>query len=356
MTEINYSNWNNPKLINLAEQNDNNGIKGLNRQEYIDFIKTSIKNNIEKEEIYQTMGLSISRKTSAKINTTRHPDFEKAKDYYNNNLDYYERSNVTYDTSSNLETRLYQMEKAIDEAFTECDAYKDIVIIPRWHYRNYDKLLNFDIAEIRNTTAKDMNSLHELKNEIEYIIEDANGETSHTEPAKTDFDIEELAQKHLGMSYEEFYALYKDEIEFCKTVTYADLNAMNEKQRMVYSKTKAYASEMLQKTINEAHTVNWDAGERKLNETMKASDDMFIISDFETDGITEEGLEKFKSGIMFKSFEDALINKYEENPSKIKDTKTKNAPKKGYKQIINKEFLIFNPNGRNYNLKGQQIK
>ena len=159
------------------------------------------------------------------------------------------------------------------------------------------------------------------------------------------------------MSYEEFANLYKEEIEFCKTVTYADITSMNEKQRMVYAKTKAYAAEMLQTTINEAHTVNWDAGERKLDETLKASDDMFILSDFATDGITDEKLNEFKSGIMYKAFVDALINKYHELfPSGIEDINADKKEQKPKKQIVNGVVLIFNPDGSVYDTSGKRIK
>ena len=45
------------------------------------------------------------------------------------------------------------MERRIDDTFTNCKAYQDICIIPRWHYRYYpymqEKLINFDVQEIR---------------------------------------------------------------------------------------------------------------------------------------------------------------------------------------------------------------
>ena len=253
------------------------------------------------------------------------------------------------------------MEKAIDQAMMKCDAYKDIVIVPRWHYRFYpnfdDRLINFDIDELRQVTTRDMASLHELKDRLEYIVEEANGIESHTEPDKTEYDVDVLAQKYLGMSYQEFASKYKNELEFCKTVTYADFASMNETQRMVYSKAKAYAKEMLQTTILEAHTVNWDIGERKVDETLKATNDMYLISDFEYDGITKEGLAQIQSGIMYKAFEEALISKYQEldpdGVESVKGTKTVNEAKK---IIVNGVVFIYHPDGKVYDEAGRRIK
>ena len=290
------------------------------------------------------------------------PEFDTAVAFYNETMDYLQRSAVTSKTYNNLQTRLYNMEKAIDQAYIDCEAYSDIVIVPRWHYRYYprfdDALINFDINEIRERTTKDMASLNELRDKVEYIIEDANGTTEHTTPAQTEYDVELLAQKHFGMSYKDFAEKYKDELEFCKTVTYADLSSMNETQRFVYAKAKAYAKEMLQITINTAHTVNWNIGERKLQETLKASDDMIKISDFEDDGITPEGLSGLSSGIMYKAFEEALIDKYKElNPdTSVTETKTDEKPKKAVKCLINGAIVIFASDGSVYNLNGERIK
>ncbi len=358
MKSIDYSNWANTKLQAYAKQVDKDGVKGLNGQEIFEFARLAKTNNVERTEIAALLGANFSQKMSLPEN--RNPEFNKAAECYNDKMDSNERSEVTNNTYNNLQTRLYEMEKAVDDAFIECDAYKDMVIMPRGYYRYYpyfnDRLTNFDIEEIRNLTSKDMDSLHELKDKIEYIMENANGETEHNEPQRTEYDIEALAEKHLGMSYEEFASKYGAELEFCKTVTAADFSSMTETQRMVYRKAKAYAAEMLTTTINEAHTVNWDAGERKLEETLKATDDMYVISEFETDGITEDGLNSLKSGIMYKAFEEALVAKYKElEPSGIKEIQADK--KDGVKKVlINGQILIFTPDGSVYDTSGRRIK
>lgn len=361
---IDYSAWTNSKAVEIAKKVDTDGAKGLQGQEVSAFMRSAIESNIQKAEIFELMGLNISGTKSAaprRASKSSNPDFDKAVNYYNTKMNYFNRYEVTQDTYTNLEQRLYKMEKNIDQAYIDCDAYSDIMIVPRWHYRFYpyyeDKLLNFDIDEVRTKTAKDMESLHQLKDKVEYIIEEANGEKTHNEPAKTEYDIEALAQKHLGMSYEDFANQYKDELDFCKTVTYADLASMNETQRMVYAKAKAYAKEMLSITINEAHKVNWDTGERKLDETMKATSDMYTISEFENDGITDSGLSEIQSGIMYKAFEEALINKYKElDPSGISTVTTESQQQKPVKRVVNGAVLIFNPDGSVYDLKGNRIK
>lgn len=298
------------------------------------------------------------------INNSSNPDFEKAIDYYNKKMNYNQRYDVTTNTYDNLQTRLYNMEKAINQAYIDCEAYSDINIVPRWYYRFYpyfeDKLINFDIDNLRERTTNDMESLHELKDKIAYIIEEANGETTHKEPTKTEYDVDILAQKHFGMSYAEFSETYKNELDFCKTVTYADLIAMNETQRYVYAKAKAYAKEMLLTTINEAHVVNWDTGEKKLEETLKASGDMYIISEFEDDGITNENLSQIQSGIMFKAFEDALLNKYYElninKTDNISNTKIQSKLKKSVKYFKNGKVIIVSPNDSSCDLNGQKLR
>ena len=176
----------------------------------------------------------------------------------------------------------------------------------------------------------------------------------------TKYDVDELAKKHFGMSYEEFKEKYKDELEYCKHFTYADFKLMDEVQADVYGKAKSYAIEMLNTTIEEAHIVNWNIGEKKVDETIKASNDMYIVSGFEYDGITKKGLDGFESGITFKAFEDALFNKYEELKNNertgFNTKKTKDNLKKTIKCAVDGDVLIFNPNGTIFDIKGNRIK
>ena len=292
-------------------------------------------------------------KTSQKDNDN---DLKNAINNYNK-LDSYNRSKLTYETSDSVQSKLYKMESCIDNAFANCKAYQDICIIPRWHYRYYpymqEKLINFDVKEIRTRTDADMNSLQDLKDKIEYTIEEANGEKEHNKPATTHYDIEELAQKHLGMSYADFDKEYHDELEFCKTVTYADFNSMNARQAFVYGKAKAYAKEMLETIINEARNTRFNYGERLLDVTNKTSDDLSIITDFELDGISDESWAKLKNGIVINSFKAALKKNLSENkPNGMNDIIVKPLTTKSIKKVENGEVIIVTPNGFKYNTNG----
>ena len=363
---IDYSAWTNSAAKEIAQKVDKDGVKGLQGQEIFEFARAAKAGNIEKEELAELLGVSISSRTKASARAasaprSNNPDFDKAVEYYNTQMNSSQRYQVTNDTYNNLSTRLYKMEKAINEAFQECAAYNDIMIVPRWHYRFYPyidtRLVNFDLNELREVTTRDMESLHELRDKLEYIIEEANGETEHTTPEKKKYDVDEIAQRRLGMSYEEFASKYASQLEAFKYTTLADVAAMSSEDRAVYARAKAYAAEMLETTINEAHTTNWDIGERKLDETMKSTGDMYIISDFEYDGITEDGLAKIQSGVMFKAFEEALISKHQElDPTGIEEAKTEEKPQKPIKRVVNGAVLIFNPDGTVFDMQGRQIK
>ena len=308
--KIDYSAWTNTSAKLLAKQVDKDGVQGLQGQEIFNFARAARENNIEKTEIFELLGVSVSSRTRAaapaKNSRSNSPEFNYAVEYYNTKMDSSERHEVTNTTYDNLTNRLYIMEKEINQAFLECAAYQDIVIIPRWHYRYYPyvdtRLVNFVLDEMREVTTKDMNSLYELRDKVEYIIEKASETEEHTAPAKKEYDVDKIAQKHLGMSYEEFSAKYSEQLERFKYCTMEDIPLMSSEDRAVYAKAKAYAREMLETTINEAHQTNWDIGDRKVQETLKATGDMYIISDFEYDDITEEGLAEIQSGIMYKAF------------------------------------------------------
>ena len=314
--------------------------------------------NSLKKDVFEKSDVKIEQTNkAAEKSTVEDNEFIKAVKYYNE-LDSYERSNLTYQVYDSISAKLYKMEQDIDKAFINCDAYKDICIAPRWHYRYYpnfqDKLINFDIKEIRTKTDKDMKSLQDLKNNIEYSVENANGEKKHTQPDFTNYDVDELAIKHLGMGYEEFDKKYHKELEYCKTVTPADFHLMNETQAFVYGKAKAYAKEMLETTISEARTAKLDAAERILEESNKSSEDMFMFTDFEMDGITNENWAKLKSGIAINSFKNILKKKYlEKNPSGIFNLNATPAKKKKSIKIFeNGNLTIISPNGLKYKPDG----
>ena len=369
MTNINgidYSLWTNQKAIKIAQNNDKDGVNGLQGTEIFNFAKEAKLNNFEKTEISELLGLNVSKNRAASNRTRdKHPDFDKAANYYNTVMSDSQRHSVTTGAEDNIVSALHKMEQDIDQAYIDCAAFNDsnlmVVLSSPFRYYRYaswiNKLLNFDIDELRTRTTNNMNSLNEIRDKLEYIIEEAKGETNHTTPAKTEYDVDALAQKHFGMSYEEFAAMYPDELENCKYVTYATLSTMNETQAYVYSRAKAYAAEMLDITLNEAHNVHWDIQERKLYESLDASGDIYLLSEFEYDGITPEGIAEFKSDISYNGFEKALISKYQElNPTSVSEVKEEESIKKPVKRIVNGNILIFNPDGSVYTLKGEKIK
>lgn len=315
----------------------------------------TFSNNLTKEDIFEKSNIKSEQadKTSQKDSDN---DLKNAINNYNK-LDYYNRSKLTYETSDSVQSKLYKMERRIDDAFANCKAYQDICIIPKWHYRYYpymqEKLINFDVQEIRTRTDADMKSLQNLKDNIEYSIEDANGEKEHNNPTTTHYDIDELAKKHLGMSYADFDKEYHDELEFCKTVTYADFNSMSERQTFVYGKAKAYVKEMLETTINEARNTRFNYGERLLDETNKTSDDLSIITTFELDGINDDSWTKLKSSIVINSFKDVLKKNLSENkPNGINDLIVKPLTRKTIKKIENGKVIVITQNGLKYNTNG----
>lgn len=364
---IDYSSWANQQAKEIAQKVDKDGVKGLQGTEVFNFTKEAKSNNIDKAEVFELLGLNISKTRAGSSSAVREKseEFNKAIEFYNSKDDNYWRHSVTTKAEMNLTERISKMEQDINKAYIDCAAFNDpdIMVVRNsfyryWTYpRFYDRLINFDVDEIRTRTTKDMDSLNEIKDRVEHIIKDANGETDYETQQKTEYDVDAIAKKHLGMSYEEFASKYAKELEQCKYVTYADMHNMDSTMAYVYDRAKAYAAEMLQTTILEAHNVHWDIRERILYTSLDASSDVYTVSEFEWDGITDEGLNEIKTGLMYKSFEDALIDKYkEENPTGINDVKTETQAKKPRKVTVNGMVLIFHPDGSVYDLSGRRIK
>jgi len=364
---LDYSNWSNKQAASIAKKLDTDGKKGLQGKEVLNFVESAIANDISKDEIYELMGLNISktRGESKALVREKTPEFEKAIQYYNDKLDMNQRYSVTRKTSDILEEKLYKIEHDINTEYQKCAAFNDsdimVVLHSPYRYWSYprfrDRLLNFDIDEIRTRTTKDMDSLNAIKDKVEAIIAEASGENDYKKPAQTEYDADAIAAKHLGMSYSEFAEKYSAELERCKYVTYADIGLMDETMAYVYDRAKAYAAEMLEITIQEAHNVHWDIQERKLYESLEAAGDISVISDFEYDGITDEGLAQIQSGIMYKAFEEALVSKYNESnpPDGMEGVKTEPNQKQAVIRIVNGNILIFK-DGSIYDLLGNKIK
>ena len=339
----------------------------------------------ETSDSYKNMGLKLSgTRADALGNREISPEFQEAIDFYNDNMSYSQRHSVTNQAENNIIAALSKMEQDINTAYIECAAFKDpnIMVVrnsPYRHYiypRWYDRLLHFDVDALRKQTTDDMNSLNEIRDKVEYIMEAANGDSEHHTPPKTEYDVDKIAEEYLETSYEDFAEKYPNELEKCKYVTFADIGNMNETEAYVYGRAKAYASAMLDITTNDAHNTHWDIQERKLYEALAASDAIYAISECEYDGITPEGLAGIDSPIAYNAFETALIEKYEplkpadttpdENPddgagddeteTSIQNTEASNVQQKPVKRVVNGAVLIFNPDGSVYNIYGQRIK
>ncbi len=371
MTKINgidYSAWTNKQAVQIAANIDKDGVKGLHGKEIFDFAKAAKNSNIEKEEVFELLGLKIVQNRASASNTKEHdPEFYQAVEFYNKNMDSRERYSVTQKAENNITASLAKMEQDINKAYIDCAAFNDpnimvVRVSPYRHYpypRWYDRLLKFDIEDLRTRTTKDMESLNEIRDKVEHIIKEAGNNTDYEEQQKTEYNVDEIAKKHFdGMTYQEFAAKYPKELEKCKYVTAADLHNMDSTMAYVYGRAKSYAAEMLDITLAEAHNVHWDIQERKLYESLDASGDIYIISEFEYDGITPEGLAQFKSGISQNAFENALMDKYRElNPeTSVDEVSTSGKLQKPKKVVVNGAVLIFNPDGTVYDLNGQRIK
>ena len=149
----------------------------------------TFSNNLIKEDVFEKSNIK-SEQADKTFQKDSDNDLKNAINNYNK-LDYYNRSKLTYETSDSVQSKLYKMERRIDDVFANCRAYQDICIIPKWHYRYYpymqEKLINFDVQEIRTRTDADMKSLQNLKDKIEYSIEDANGEKEHNNPKQMQY-------------------------------------------------------------------------------------------------------------------------------------------------------------------------
>ncbi len=387
-----YSNRMTQNVFQSAKGSENDDKKDLQTSPAEELSNTNDVTPAETSKPYENMGLRLSgTRSEATAKREVSPEFQEAIDFYNNSMTSSQRHSVTNQAENNIIAALSKMEQDINMAYIECAAYKDpnIMVVVHSPYRHYiyprwhDRLLNFDIDALRKQTTEDMDSLNDIRDKMEYIMEAANGDPEHYTPPKKEYDVDKIAEEYLQMSYEDFAAKYPTELEKCKYVTLADVGNMTETEAYVYGRAKAYAAAMLDITTNDAHNTHWDIQERKLYEALAASDAIFALSEFEYDGITPEGLASIESPIAYNAFETALIEKYQplkpeepttpdvpppddnnDNPddgnddteTSIQNTETSNVQQKPVKRVVNGAVLIFNPDGTVYNVYGQRIK
>ena len=355
---IDYSSWENDKK-KIAQIYDKDEIQGLNGKEIIDFTAHMINEKQDKTDIMELMGLSVKRtRAGSKDNSqTYSEEFNIARKYYNDNLDYNERHKITEAAYNIGYEKLHTMEQAINKAYEVCQVYQDINVMTRprrpyyRYYPTYNELITFDLDEIRKMTTEDIKSLNMLRKNVQKAIDEANNRKEPSDVKQVEYDVDEIAKEFLPKeykNYEEFAKANRGTLEKCKTANFA---SMTKEEQDVYLIAKNYAKKMLSLTVDEARTARWDTGEQLLNETNKFTDDMWDISNFEYDDITDEGLAEIDSGIMFSSFEEALIKA---TATGIKNTK--NDENKAKKRIIKGHLEIRQPDGKVYNSLGQRIK
>lgn len=309
--KIDYSRWINQDAIRIAENVDKDGIKGLSRIEIFNFMKAVENENID--------SLSISaksnqpRKTSSKKSVSA--ELQAAIDYFNIKDDQTEkrRKSIVDAAYSKGETILSQLSSDINKAFVDCEAYGNITLTPRRWFRWYRPIefVNFDLAEIQNDAKNNIVSLNKLQDDLQTAFENAHGvpKEEHQKPKNIDIDMEALAQKYLGMSYEEFEAEYKDELEIIKTITTAQLVSPDTPQRVkdAHYKAQQYAYDLTAREKEVMRDIRTDSGYREMEETFDYGNNMMIIEDMKDDGITEENFAQLTNPIMYRVFTEALL-------------------------------------------------
>ena len=289
-----------------------------------------------------TDSVVIENTRSAKVKAFTGEEFKRAREYYNSLAQWSpERQKVTYTTYEKGQDLLYKMEKDYDQAFINCETYSDIILPrPRWPWRRRD-ITDFNIVEMKQRLEEDMEALNELKDTLQIIFENANGEETHTAPERIEYDFDKMAKDKLGMPFEQFVE---------QNGTYYASGNPNE----AYVKAKSYVNAMTDFVRDQAYLVRWDSGEDLQNETSKYLDNMYGISDMEYTGITDEALNGITSGIMKRAFEAALIEQFSTVGI---DSTTVDRTKIGkYYDKNKKQTYIFTPNGKKYDISGKEVK
>lgn len=309
--QIDYSRWINPDAIRIAKSVDKDGINGLSRTEVFDFVKTA---EIENVDSFTVSKKPKQRKVSSQ---TQIPyELQVAIDYFNieDNQTYQRRKTIVDDTYAKGEEIMHQLSSAINEAYVNCKAYENITLIPRRWFRWYRpaEFINFDLAEIQKDAKENIQSLNKLQDDIQTAFEKAHGtpENEHQKPQDVDIDMEALAMQYLGMSYEEFEAEYKEELQIIKTITTAQLNSPDTPQRVkdAHYKAQQYAYNLTAREKDVMRDIRTESGNREMQEVFDYGDSMMVIEEMKDDGITEENYAQLTNPIMYRAFVETLMS------------------------------------------------
>ena len=308
--QIDYSRWSNQEAIRIAQNIDKDGIKGLSRIEIFDFMKEVKYENID------SLTLSTkSRQHKVSSQTQIPPELQAAIDNFNIEDDqtYERRKAIIDDAYARGEEIMHQLSSDINQAYVDCEAYENITLIPRRWFRWYRpaEFVNFDLAEIQKDAKNNIASLNKLQDDLQTAFEKAHGtpKEEHQKPQDIDIDMEALAQKHLGMSYEEFEKEYKDELEIIKTITIAELNSPDTPQRVkdAHYKAQQYAYHLTAREKEVMRDIRTDSGNKEMQEVFDYGDNMMVIEEMKDDGISEENFAKITNPIMYRAFTQALL-------------------------------------------------
>ena len=358
--KIDYSRWMNNDVLRIAESVDKDGIKGLSRIEIFDFMKAVECENVD--------SLTISKKSNrSKASSQKRIPSELQAAINNFNIEdenTEERRRAIVDNAyTKGEEIMHQLSSDINQAYVDCKAYSNITLIPKRWFRWYKpaEFVNFDLAEIQKDAKINIQSLNKLQDDIQTAFEKAHGtpKEEHQKPKDVDIDMEALAQQHLGMSYEEFEAEYKDELEIIKTITTAELNSADTPQRVkdAHYKAKQYAYNLTAREKDVMRDVRTESGNREMQETFDYGDNIMVIEDMKLYGITEENFAKLTNPIMYRAFTEALQEAYGdtdiiESPKddKIQEHRAKKA------EMIDGVPCIQGRDGHWYTLGGIRMK
>lgn len=344
---IEYTSWNNVGAKDIARSIDNDKIKGLsNKDEIIEFFNQAYDEGMNTNEINSLLGLNLKcASTSQVLRTTE--NLSQIINFYNK-LDYIDRGNISYRANELGYERLNTLEKDINKAFDECEGYALIKL----RRDRFEDRTRFDIEEVQKDVQTALKSLNELRDKLEIAYDNAKCIENHIPPQKPEYNLDSIAKRILGMSFEDF--VKNNNLDFTKSITEAEAVNPNYENKAIYDKARAYVKEIKKLAKEELQNMRYDSGERLLNETVKYSNSSIELIDFETaDKITKKSIDTLSSDIMKQAFLDAIKERFK--ASGIDNVTQNEQGKKTYNKEEYRIEILDNKNNK-YTVDGKKIK